>query len=42
MKGGNHRFFGYCGNQTFFHRRCSRDAQWMAIEASLAEELARF
>jgi hypothetical protein len=39
-KGGNHRFFGYSGNHTFFHRRRGRDAQWMAIEAPLAEKLA--
>src|SRR5579864_8057714 len=42
MKGGDHRSFRYCGDQAFFHRRCGRDTPWMAIEASLAEELARF
>src|SRR4249920_392848 len=42
MKGGDHRFFGYGHDHAFFHRRCGRDTQWMAIEAPLAEELARF
>src|SRR6202011_2716019 len=42
MQGSNHRFFGDRGDHTFFHRRRGRDAQSMAIEAALAEELARF
>src|SRR6476620_6664411 len=41
-QGSKHRFLGDGGDHTFFHRRRGRDAQWMPIEAPLAEELARF
>src|SRR5476649_1692444 len=42
VKGGNHGFLRYRGDHTFFHRRCGRDAQRMAVQTAFAEELARF
>src|SRR5215216_8160338 len=42
MKEVYHGLLRYRGDQAFFHRRRGRDTQLMAVQATLAEELAGF